>query len=234
MWQKYAQEYKGLIENSERDSMFLREEGLKPNILDLIGDCKNATILDAGTGTSWLFESVRPKSAYACDIVVPAKSPENVNFSQQSVESLTYEDNTFDIVVASLLLMFCERLDAVCTELFRVCRSSGHLVVALTHPYFYRTGEVTASGDFLLTQDLSRPFEMTVKIGGKVGPLPYYYRPFPEYLNQLIKAGWNIVEVRDWFVNTARHKELVAAGMKSEIRRSGHVPLYSFIKCEKP
>lgn len=177
-WQSTAREYRELIGNPDWDSQFLRDNGLKPNILDLLGDCKDAVVLDAGAGTGWLFESIMPAAAYACDIVAPEKIPEGVNFERQDVEALSYDDGTFDIVVASLLLMFCRRFETVCAELYRVAKGGGgRLVVALTHPYFYRTGDVAKDGKFILNRDLSQPFEIPIKIGGKVGPLTYYWAP---------------------------------------------------------
>ena len=228
-WQQSARAYGGLIEDVSWDSLYLRERGLKPNILDLIGKCDGSTLLDAGAGTCWLFDQINPAAAFACDIVVPKELPRAVEFSQQNVEKLSYPKESFDVIVASLLLMFCKRLDVVSDELHRVCRTGGKLVVALTHPYFYRTGDVTETGDFLLTQDLSQPKEIELNIGGKVGPLAYYYRPMPAYLNQLMKSGWRVTEVRDWFIDLDEFGGRVEQGMNSEIRRSGRIPLYSFI-----
>ena len=131
--------------------------------------------------------------------------------------------------------MFCRRFETVCAELYRVAKGGGgRLVVALTHPYFYRTGEVAKDGNFTLNRDLSQPFDIPIKIGGKVGPLTYYYRPLPEYVNQLMKAGWKVAEMRDWFIDIEQYNEFMGKGMKSDIRRSGRIPLYTFLKCEKP
>ena len=121
-WQSTASEYRELIGNPDWDSRFLRENGLKPNILELLGDYKDAVVLDAGAGTGWLFDSIVPAAAYACDIVTPEKTLESVNFEQQDVEALPYDDGAFDIVVASLLLMFCRRFETVCAELHRVAK----------------------------------------------------------------------------------------------------------------
>ncbi len=234
-WQSSAHEYRELIQNPEWDSWFLREQGLKPNILELAGDCSKATVLDAGTGTGWLFDVIRPAQAFACDVVVPENFPNGVKFDKQSVEYLNYSDGTFDIVIASLLMMFCERIDLAFAEFFRVSKDcGGQLIISLTHPYFYRTGRVTDDEHYLVTEDLSRPSQTQIKIAGQVGPLVYYYRPLPDYLNGLIAAGWKIVELRDWFIDIEKYKQVLAGGMKSEISRTGRIPLYTFVKCEKP
>ena len=73
MWQNAAHDYQELIQDPERDSRVLREQGLFPNVLDLVGNCDDAVVLDAGTGTGWLFESINPSEAYACDIAPPQR-----------------------------------------------------------------------------------------------------------------------------------------------------------------
>lgn len=235
MWLELAEEYRGLIGNRDWDSAFLREHGLIPNVVEMVGDCEDSVLLDAGTGSGWLFEHVKPAEAYACDIVEPKTVPDWVKFETQNVEALSYRDDTFDIIVASLLLMFCENLGEVCSSLFRVAKSQGgRLIVSLTHPYFYRTGTAISEDEYLIERHLSRPFQTRVNIAGQVGPFIYYYRPFPDYVNALIEAGWQVTRLRDWFIDMAKYKKLAESGINSKIKRSGQVPLYTFIECRKP
>lgn len=234
MWQTSAQDYHDLIGNPEWDSLFLRRQGLKPNVLEMIGECDDAVVLDAGTGTGWLFNYIKPAEAYACDIIEPDSLPDGVRFSKQDVHKLNYPGGKFDIVVASLLLIYCEDLDVVCREFHRVSKpNGGRFIVSLMHPYFYRTGHVTQSNDFVVTEDLSRPFQIPFKIAEQVGPLTYFYRPLPDYINTLIGAGWAIKEMRDWFIDSDSYGKFVAEGMKTKVKRSTRIPLFTFIECEK-
>src|ERR1700688_4922580 len=98
-WLSSAREYRRLIEDSEWDSSYLRERGLIPNIVDLVGNSGRATLLDAGTGTGWLFDHVSPKAAYACDVIAPSPTSKHVTFDRQDVNALTYQDGMFDIIV---------------------------------------------------------------------------------------------------------------------------------------
>ena len=234
MWQNLAEDYKNLIGNPDWDSQFLRRSGLVPNIVEMIGNCEDSVLLDAGTGTGWLFDYVKPAKAFACDVNKPEKVPDGVRFEIQDVESLTYADHTFDIIVASLLLIFCERLREVCNELYRIAKpNGGRLIVSVMHPYFYRTGYVTDDKNFLITEDLSQPFQIPLKIADQVGPLVYYYRPLPDYVNTLIDVGWEVRSLRDWFIDMGDYKNLISGGVRSKIKRTGQVPLYTFIECAK-
>lgn len=232
-WLHAQDDYAALINSKDWDSLYLREHGLIPNILRMLGKCSAKTVLDAGTGTGWLFEHLCVKEAHACDLVQPKNLPEHVEFRQNDVCTLSYQDEKFDAIVASLLLMFCPELHQVLNELHRVCRPNGSLIVSLVHPYFYRTGTVTPHGSFLMDQDLSGEKQLKIRIGEEVGPLAYFYRPYPMYLNELAQAGWGIQETNDWFIDMHEYAEYHKMGIKSNIRRSGAIPLYCFIKATK-
>lgn len=234
-WQEAAFDYKNLIENPEYDSQFLRHSGLQPNIVGMVGDCENSVLLDAGTGTGWLFDFIKPKEAHACDLNVPEKIPEGVQFERQDVHELKYADDKFDTIVASLLLIYCKHLDDVLKGFLRIAKpDGGRLIISLMHPYFYRTGEVTDNGYFMITEDLSQPFRKEFEIADQVGPFEYFYRPLPDYFNSLKDAGWQIDKMRDWFIDIAEYEKLISGGMKSNIERTGKVPMYTFVECIKP
>ena len=159
----------------------------------------------------------------------------DIDFQIQDIRSLTYDTDHFDVIVASLVLMWFEDLDSVCRELHRVSKDNGgRLIVSLIHPYFYRTGAVSESQDFILSADLSRPFRISGhKIAGRIGPFDYYYRSMDTYLNSLLNAGWNIKRVKDWFADMVDYKDKVVDISASKIVRTGRVPLYTFIGCVK-
>ena len=232
-WTKAQRDYAELIQSDDHDSRYLRERGLVPNVLELVGACSDMRVLDAGTGTGWLFHNISPREAHAVDLVKPEGLPHWVEFRREKVSGMSYRDCSFDIVVSCLVLMFCNDLNAVLRELQRVARPRGTLILALTHPYFYRTGKVLEDGNFLLEKPLEMEREFDLKIGGIVGPLRYFYRPLPTYINSLVQAGWKITETRDWFIEMEdylRHQKLTNASL---LMRSGMVPLYSFIKATK-
>lgn len=232
-WFHAKDDYAALINSKDWDSRYLRERGLIPNILRMLGQCSGKTILDAGTGTGWLYEHLHPEEAHACDLVRPKGLPEHVEFRQNDVCTLSYDNEHFDTIVASLLLMFCPELGKVLAEFNRVCRRDGSLVVSLVHPYFYRTGVVTSQGSFMLEHDLSVEKRLQIRIGETVGPLIYFYRPYPIYLNSLVEAGWRIEETKDWFIDMEEYADYCKIGTKSKVRRSGSAPLYSFIRATK-
>ena len=235
MWQRLAGDYKELIASPDWDSRYLRELGLIPNIVSLAGDCGDSVLLDAGTGTGWLFDHVKPRQAYACDIVTPKHFPEGVTFTEQNVDRLGYPDDIFDVIVASLLLIYCEDIEATCRELFRVAKPGGaRLVISIMEPFFYRTGVVADDGKFVVSEDLSKPFSLQLRIAEKVGPFIYYYRPLTDYINALISAGWLIESTHNWFIDMDEYRRATRGSADSKVGRSGRVPMFTFIACRTP
>lgn len=233
-WPKTFKSYAELVCDHSKDSYYLREHGLKRNLVNLIGDCDNLRVLDVGSGNAWLLDELKPREGYACDIVKQQAIPKQLNFSIQDVRSLSYHDNFFDVVAASLLLIWLEEIDTALREIHRVQKVGSKLVISLVHPYFYRIGEPDQNGNFIISKDLSKPFKIEgLKIGGIAGPLTYFYRPFPDYLNACIRTGFRITKVLDWFIDMKDYEVNTVLGMDSKILRTGKVPLYSFIECKK-
>lgn len=233
-WPEATQIYSRLISDLTRDSHYLRSQGLKPNLVRMMGDCSNARVLDVGCGEGWLLDEVSPHEGYACDIVEQPKVRPEWKFEIQDVRSLSYPDGFFDVVVASLVLIWFDEVDVAVKQMCRVTKPGGKMVMALVHPYFYRMGEPNSKGNFEISRDLSKPFKMEdLKIGGVAGPLTYFYRPFPDYLNACTGAGFRIRQVIDWFIDMEDYLRNTESGLVSNIPRTGKVPMYCFIECIK-
>ena len=85
-----------------------------------------------------------------------------------------------------------------------------------------------------IKNDLSKQFSIIEhKIGGEVGPLTYYFRPLNDYLNELIHAGFQIKHVEDWFIDMEHYNGYFDTDKPSKYRRTGKVPMYTFIECAR-
>ena len=103
--------------------------------------------------------------------------------------------------------------------------------MGLMQPFFYRTGQVNEDDEFVVDSDLSKPFKLDLKIAGDVGPVTYYYRPLHDYLLTLMNCGWRMTYYKDWFIDMPEYNRLGGHKIKTKIRRSGRIPLYTFIEC---
>ena len=104
-WKAACASYEDLINDTERDSDYLRRKGLAPTVLELAGDTNGLVVLDAGSGTGWLLDEFPDATMYAFDINPEAGASRHENFSVQDIRALEYDDAMFDIVVANFILV---------------------------------------------------------------------------------------------------------------------------------
>ncbi|MEM7115511.1 MAG: class I SAM-dependent methyltransferase [Chloroflexota bacterium] len=233
LWNQATNSYQSLTNSRKLDSEYLRRKGLYNNILKMAGDCTNSVVLDVGSGTGWLMERLLPYRGCQSDIASYSSQNDKYPFSVQDARHLAYRNDTFDLVVSSLVLIWIQEIDQVCYEFWRVTKPNGRLIISLVHPYFYRTGTVTEHGDFIIHADLSKEFSINRHfIAGEVGPFTYYYRSLDTYINYLIQSGWSITQMKDWFIDMNDYYKDNSI-KTTAITRTGKVPMYTFIECLK-
>jgi SAM-dependent methyltransferase len=223
-WEDHGAHYRAAIASGPSSSSWIRDTVLKPEVVRLLGDRSGDRVLDAGTGSGWLFDAVDIGERHACDISTPESVRPEVAFVEADIANLPYPDNYFSAIVASIVLCYCENLDTVAAELYRVTAPGGALVVALVHPHFYRTGEALEDGRFVIEADLSRPEQFEIMIGRIAGPFTYYRHSVPDYINGLIRAGWRLRETAELFVPRAEYEARFLG--HDLVRRSTRVPLF--------
>lgn len=232
-WEGNLREYRRLVEDKGDEHEYLMSAGVHANVVRLIGPCSDARLLDVGCGSGWLLRQVRPAEGYECDIEARDGMNPDASFEVQDVQALTYVSDSFDVVVASLVLCWVPELEAACRQLYRVTRDGGRLIVGLAHPYFFRTGDISTAGDFVLARDLSHPCSFPVRLGSEeADSVPYYYRPVSYYINALIDSGWRLTHTIDWFLDMDEYIRQTE-DRKVEKVRTGKVPMFWFAECMK-
>jgi SAM-dependent methyltransferase len=233
-WETGAPAYRHTINNPSGDSQYLRDHGLKPNILDLTRNENLNRVLDVGCGDCWLFDTLRPKSGVECDVVESPHPQREWPYSVEDITNLSFSDGSFDLVVASLVLMWIGDLPLACRELHRVAAEGASLVIAIMHPSFYRLGRVLENGDVLIEHDYGEERIISdLRIANQVGPFQYYHRPMNGYVNTLIESGWSLAEMREWSMDLEDYRRQFPTAKIDVMRRSGRLPMYAFLKCKK-
>lgn len=109
--------------------------------------CKDAKVLDAACGQgygSYLMKCWGAKEVDGIDISEEAVSQakkifkaDGLNYIQHTVESLPYEDNTFDLVVSLETIEHVDDVDSFLKEIKRVLKPDGVVVLSCPNDNYY-------------------------------------------------------------------------------------------------
>lgn len=95
-------------------------------------------VLDVATGTGWTARQVAARGAkvigidFGADLIEAAKAAAaaarlEIDFRVGDAEMLSFEDQTFDVVISTFGVMFVRDPEAAAAELARVCRKGGRI-----------------------------------------------------------------------------------------------------------
>jgi len=229
-WHLGLIEYVQATNARETDSEYLRRVGVKPHVLEFCGDASTSAVLDVGSADGWLLRQLHCRAGYSCDVTLTSGTLAEESFVVASAVALPYREQAFDLVAASLMLMWLPSLPPAFREFRRVTRLGGRLVVAIVHPSYYRTGRVERSGDFTIEQPLGRSWSIAdLRIGGRAGPFTYYAHRYADYFTDALAAGWQLLRLREWFIDMMDYNANVDVG-KQIVARTDKVPLYVFFE----
>src|SRR3989344_984877 len=183
----------------------------------------NLKILDAGCGTGWLANNLRPyaQSVKAFDsssrlLEYGKEHSPQVNFLKTDLaDKLPFADQEFDLVVASLVLHDLPKLPETFQEFRRILKPQGKLlIIELNSYYAYPVGSWTRT----IWQKLTRlkpkltisPYgdwkrRIDRKFAWGEGFNSYFYT-LPEIINAAHESGWNLEFMEDLIAKSNSEK----------------------------
>ncbi|WP_020665008.1 class I SAM-dependent methyltransferase [Amycolatopsis benzoatilytica] len=170
----------------------------RPAILDLMGDVKDRRILDAGCGAGPLSAQLRDRGAvvsgfdFSATMVDLARKRLGADADLRIADlsqPLPYQDQSFDDVIAALVLHYLEDWAAPLAELHRVLRPGGRLVLAVNHPHIYKY--VRPEGNYFGIEKWAEEYTFN----GKNAVLEYWHRPLRAMTAAFTDAGFRIAVV---------------------------------------
>lgn len=167
----------------------------RPELLRLAGDVNGLRVLDAGCGHGPLFAALRERGAVVSGFDL---SPAMIRLAREQLgadadlrvadlaDPLPYQDDAFDLVVVSLALHYVEDWASTLTELRRVLRPGGRLLVCIIHPLVYAF--VYQDEDYFALTRYSEDYDF----GGVSATMTYWHRPLQEVFSAFLEAGFVI------------------------------------------
>lgn len=172
----------------------------RPAMLRLAGDVTGRKILDAGCGSGPLSAELRDRGA---DVAGFDGSPAMIELARRRLgddvpltvadlaQPLPYADDTFDDVVASLVLRYLGDWHPPLTELRRVLKPGGRLILSVNHPfvrpYFF------PKEDYFALRQYSEEYEFA----GQPGTLEFWHRPLHAMTDSFTAAGFDLATVSE-------------------------------------
>jgi SAM-dependent methyltransferase len=170
-----------------------------PGLQALLPPVAGLRVLDAGCGggrtSAWLAE----QGARVIGIDV---SPELLRLARERVpsgsfsladlgEPLPFEDGSFDVVVASLVMHYLRDWVPPLRELRRVLRADGVVVLSTHHPAM--DAELAESGDYFATELLRDVW----LVGEREHEVRFWHRPLSGMFREIAEAGFRVDELSE-------------------------------------
>ena len=164
----------------------------RPEMLRLTGNVTGQRVLDAGCGHGPLMVALRDRGA---DVAGFDLSPAMIDLAADRLGNtadirvadlaapLPYEDDEFDVVTCSLALHYVQDWASALTELRRVLKPGGRLVVSIIHPFVYAF--TYQDQDYFALTRYSEDYQHD----GNAFTLTYWHRPLQDVINAFLDAG---------------------------------------------
>ncbi|MDD4493092.1 MAG: class I SAM-dependent methyltransferase [Eubacteriales bacterium] len=209
-WNNLGDEWIELAQTGESRMVFIM-----PYMLELIGDVYGKKILDLGCGEGGYSRELKKRNADVVSIDCSEKTIQYAiaqaereglsiqHFIRNSNDLYDIEDNTFDIVLCSMMLMDCEDFEGTVKEAVRVLKSSGKMYVSVLHPCFNGNHEEgigrqgTGSDREVVVKNYFSPNEWEAPLYKGSIPVIWRHRTFEDYVKTFVKCGLTIEDINE-------------------------------------
>jgi SAM-dependent methyltransferase len=176
----------------------------RPAILALAGDVAGRRILDAGCGSGPLFAALRDRGAIVTGFDKSAgmlalarrRLGDDADLQVADLDRpLPFPDDSFDDVIASLVLHYLEDWGPALAELRRVLKPGGRLIVSVDHPFAIALmhREAGREPDYFATHNWVD--EWTVS--GQTALFSFWARPLHAMTDAFTAAGFRIAVISE-------------------------------------
>jgi len=217
-----------------------------PYIMKMIGDVRGKKVLDAGCGggfySFWLSEE-------GAKVLGMDSSKEMINiakwkasrkrldakFMVGDVSDLKIEDDVFDLVLSTLVLMDVKELDKAISEIVRVTRNEGDIIASVQHPILTASDWERASGQKLFRKlnnyFVERELETVWKDETKEPiSFKYFHRPLQAYTQPFLERGCVLTQL----IEPRPHEmyKILNPREYEDTKRISHFIIFKFRKTE--
>ncbi|WP_331762626.1 class I SAM-dependent methyltransferase (plasmid) [Streptomyces sp. NBC_01420] len=201
-------DYNGFAEayTAENETNLLNAHYERPAMLTLAGEVSGRRILDAGCGSGPLSGALRERGAVVSGFDASAgmlelarrRLGDGADLQVADLGGpLPYSDDTFDDVVASLVLHYLEDWGPALAELRRVLKPGGRLIASVDHPFaanlMHRQAGREAEYNYFDTTNWTEEWTMA----GRTALMSIWHRPLHAMTEAFTEAGFRITVISE-------------------------------------
>jgi len=141
-WKKVSKSYAGLVGET---GDLAHSKVINPIVSKFLGDLKGKVVLDAGCGNGYWSRKMAKKAKRVAgvdfteellEVARSKSSASNLEFITGDLRELDLPDNEFDVVLCNMALMDVDGLEKAVSEMARVLKTGGNLIISIIHPCF--------------------------------------------------------------------------------------------------
>ncbi len=215
---------------------------IMPYTLQKLGEVQGKEVLDLGCGEGGYSRALSKQGAIVTAVdcsetfttyVTNKAREENLDIKTlcRNANELTgIIDNTYDVVLCSMMLMDVEDLDGTLREIYRVIKPNGRAFISILHPCFKpKEGKWILEDDEIkvLVSDYFNPTEWVGEIKGIDTSVIYRHRTLSEYIKAFVRNKFTIVDLNEPIPSEEQ------MDMSSRIKWLSKIPMYLFMELEK-
>jgi 2-polyprenyl-3-methyl-5-hydroxy-6-metoxy-1,4-benzoquinol methylase len=186
---------------------------IMPFTMKQLGDVSGKSILDLGCGEGGYSRKMAQRGATVIGVDCAEKAIEYCEARAAEEQlGITYRvrnscdlydiaDETFDIVLASMMLMDCEDFEGTIKEIERVLKPAGKLFASVCHPCFHSSGGIWRQDKGLdkkvVVSNYYQPTEWMAPLSSGSVPVLWRHRTMEDYVKTFIKCGLTITDLNE-------------------------------------
>ena len=239
-WNELGEEWFELAQTGESRIHFIM-----PYTLEKLGDVTGRKILDLGCGEGGYSRALAKKGAEVVSvdcsesaIRYAAEQAEKEklfirHYVRNSCDLFEIADNSFDIVLCSMMLMDCEDFDSTVREAARVLKPGGRFIASVLHPCFdgnHDTGigrQGSGIDRQVVVMNYFEPKTWEAPLWRGRTPVVWRHRTMQDYVKAFVRNGLTIVDLDEPQATDEQAKMSVQMAWLQKI------PLYLFWELRK-
>ncbi|MCM3357224.1 class I SAM-dependent methyltransferase [Psychrobacillus sp. MER TA 171] len=176
--------------NVDQRSIYNTEYERPEMVKQMPSNLNNLSVLDAGCAAGWYTSQLIREGATVTAIDISPKMVEATKRRVKDIanvlclsleEELPFEDNSFDLIISSLVLHYINDWELTFKEFQRILKPGGQFIFSVHHPSMDM--KKTEEGDYFAHEFIIDQW----KRDGKIIEVPFYRRPMQAILNETLK-----------------------------------------------